>query len=147
MTHYRATSPTGDVIEYDAELPQPEHLTEGWRLEDVSVAEPAPDEEPQPYSGSWLITKLAFRNRFMPDEKVAIELAALDNPAADMQVRALAASLRANQQDIIVAQFIDLMFADTRSGVQALEAYGLIGAGRAAEILDTPPTGSEVFDG
>ena len=35
------------------------------------------------------------------------------------------------------ATFIDLARPDTRSGVQALEAGGVLAAGRAAEILDS----------
>jgi hypothetical protein len=148
MRHYKATNLiTAEVVEYDADLPRPEHLTSDWRLEDVIAVEPSPDDPPPPPPDSVKITKLAFRNRFTQTEKVTIEIAALDNPAADMQTRGLAASLRANQQDIMAAQFIDLMYADTRAGVQALETYGLIGAGRAAEILDTEPTADEVFDG
>lgn len=46
---------------------------------------------------------------------------------------------------LIVASIAVVMFGGP--DLLALEAYGLIGAGRAAEILDTPPTGSEVFDG
>lgn len=93
------------------------------------------------------ITKLAFRNRFTQAEKVAIEIAALDNPAASMQVRAQSAALRASQQDVAVAQFIDLNRADTRAGVHALEAAGLLAAGRAAVILDTAPAENEVWNG
>ncbi len=99
------------------------------------------------YRGSWHITKLAFRQRFTQTEKAGIEIAALDDPAAPMQQRGLAASLRANQQDIQAATYIDLQRADTRSGVMALEQFGLIAAGRAAVILDTVPTEEELYRG
>ena len=89
------------------------------------------------------ITKLAFRNRFTQSEKVAIEIASLDDPAAPMQQRALAAALRTNQADIQAATFIDLNRADTRVGVMSLEQYGLIADGRAEIILDTPPADEE----
>ena len=36
------------------------------------------------------------------------------------------------------ATFIDLDRPDTRAGVQALEAVGILTEGRALEILDTP---------
>ncbi len=91
------------------------------------------------------ITRLAFRNRFAQAEKVAIEIAALDNPAATMAQRAAAAGLRAYNADVNAAQFVDLDRPDTRAGVQALEAFGLIAAGRAFAVLDTPPTASELF--
>ena len=93
------------------------------------------------------ITKLAFRNRFTQTEKVAIEIAALDVPMATLQQRSLAAALRASQQDLSVAQYIDLNRADTRAGVQQLEAVGLLAAGRAAVILDTAPAETEVYRG
>ena len=41
------------------------------------------------------------------------------------------------------ANFIDLANVDTRTGVQALETLGLLDAGRAAIILDTPVTPEE----
>ena len=84
------------------------------------------------------ITVLAFRNRFTQSEKIAIEIAALDNPAAAMPQRAQSAALRANQLDVQAAQFIDFDRADTRGGVEALEAATIIAPGRAAEILDAP---------
>ena len=114
---------------------------------DVYVHSELPDEPSVGYSGDWRITKFAFRSRFTQTEKVTIEIASLDNPSAGMEARSLAAALRSNQQDIMAAQFIDLALPDTRGGVQALETYGLIGAGRAAEILDTPPTESEAWHG
>jgi len=84
------------------------------------------------------ITKLAFRDRFTMAEKVSMEIASLDNPGAAMALRQQAAALRVNLADTAAAVFIDLSHAATRSGVQALEAAGLLGVGRALEILDTP---------
>lgn len=104
-----------------------------------------PEQQPAVYAGPWFITPLAFRNRFTQAEKITIEIAALDDPAAPMPQRQLAAMLRANQLDVTAARFIDLQRPDTRAGVQALETYGLIAAGRAALILDTPPTEMEVY--
>lgn len=82
------------------------------------------------------ITKLAFRNRFTAAEKVALEIAALDNASAGMAARQQAASLRAYMKDMETARFIDLDRTDTRGGVLQLEALGLLAAGRAAQILD-----------
>lgn len=84
------------------------------------------------------ITRLAFRNRFTQAEKVALEIAALDNPAATLAQRQQAAAIRAHLADLAASTFIDLGRDDTRAGVQALEAGGLIGVGRALEILDAP---------
>lgn len=84
------------------------------------------------------ITRLAFRNRFTMAEKVSMEIASLDDPTAAMPLRQQAAALRANLADIAAATYIDLSRADTRAGVQALEAAGLLATGRAVEIMDTP---------
>jgi hypothetical protein len=97
-----------------------------------------------PQRTSTKITVLAFRNRFTQAEKVAIDLSSIDNPAAAMSARQLAASLRVMASDLTVATFVDLDRPDTRAGVQALETYGIIGAGRASIILDTPPTALEM---
>lgn len=148
MSHYRATDQSGNVIEYDAELPQPEHLGPGWMLESVTEASSVPDPEaPVPTPLPIKITKRAFRGRFTQAEKIAIEIAALDDPTAPMQSRAMAAALRANQADVASAEFVDLNFLDTREGVQALEQFGLVAPGRALVILDTPPTEKELFYG
>jgi hypothetical protein len=95
----------------------------------------------------WHITKLAFRERFTQAEKIAIEIASLDDPSAPMQQRALAAGLRSAQADQRDAAFIDLKNPSTVAGVQQLEAFGLIAAGRANEILNTLPTAEERFYG
>lgn len=93
------------------------------------------------------LTGLAFRNRFTRAEKIAIELAALDDPAATLAHRQQAAALRADLKDQERATYIDLDRTDTREGVQALEAAGLIGAGRALEILDAPVQPHERYRG
>ena len=113
------------------------------------VQEEVVQPEPQPpvYSGSWRITKFAFRARFAYDEKIAIELAGLDNPNGNQQARGRSAALRVYQQDIVVATFVDLKRPDVRAGVQSLEDAGLLAPGRAAVILDTPPIEDEVWNG
>jgi len=90
------------------------------------------------------ITHLAFRARFTAEEKLAIELASLDDPTATMDVRSKAAQVRAYQKDIDAAEFINLAFPETIAGVQQLETAGLLVAGRAAEILQTPVVLSEL---
>ena len=84
------------------------------------------------------ITRLAFRNRFSQAEKVMLELAGLDDPAAPMPQRQQAAAIRVHLADVAASTFVDLGRADTRAGVQALEAGGLLAAGRALQILDAP---------
>lgn len=70
------------------------------------------------------ITKLAFLNRMTADERIAIRAAAAQSPAIHDYMAMLDA-----------AQDVDLTDPRTIGGVQALEAAGLIGEGRAAVIL------------
>ncbi len=105
----------------------------------------AGDEFTAPAASPRHITVLAFRNRFTQSEKIAIEIAALDNPAAAMPQRAQSAALRANQLDVQAANYIDLDRTDTRAGVQVLEAATILAAGRALEILDAPIAAHEEY--
>ena len=118
-----------------------------FNTHDHVIAPPAPPVEVPLPPKPWHITKLAFRRRYTEAEKVGIELAALDNIAAPMATRQASAALRAYMKDLETATFIDLDRPDTRAGVQQLEAMGLIAQGRAAQILDTPPTETEVWNG
>lgn len=125
---------------------QPTEL-DGFTFDLYDHNEVDPEAPLMPAAPARHITKLAFRNRFTQAEKVAIEIAALDVPAATLQQRSLAAALRASQQDVAVAQYVDLNRTDTRAGVEQLEAVGLLAAGRAAVILDTEPADAEVYRG
>lgn len=89
------------------------------------------------------ITRLAFRNRFAQSEKVMLELASQHDPAAPLPARQQAAALRAYLADMAAAAYIDLCQADTRAGVQFLEAAAVLVPGRAREILDTPVLSEE----
>lgn len=89
------------------------------------------------------LTRLAFRNRFTQAEKVALEIAALDDASASMIQRQQSAALRARLADLAASTFVDLGHADTRAGVQSLEDSGLLAAGRAVEILDSPVLAAE----
>lgn len=70
------------------------------------------------------VTRLAFLNRFTADERIGIRTAAAQSPAVHDYMAMLDA-----------AQDVDLTDPRTIGGVQALEGAGLIGEGRAAEIL------------
>jgi hypothetical protein len=94
------------------------------------------------------LTVLAFRNRFTRAEKIRIELAAIDNPAADVDARARAAVVRVGQADLAAATYVDVDRADTREDVQAFEAMDLLDApGRALAILDYPIQAHERYTG
>lgn len=114
---------------------------------ELAYFEPPAIEEPPIVSEPRRITNLAFRNRFTTAEKIALELAAADDPAAPLNERQMAAALRANMKDADAAKFIDLDRADTRAGVLQLEQLGLIAEGRANVILDAAITDMERYDG
>lgn len=90
---------------------------DGW-------TEPEPPAAPPRH-----ITRLAFLQRFDDSEAVAIDL-------ASMGATPQAAGMRRYMQLVNAATYIDLDRPDTRAGVIALEAAGLLAAGRALEILD-----------
>ena len=103
-----------------------------WRLAaEQAGAEPVADMR---------ITRLAFLDRFTDAEAVAIDLASL---GATVQ----AAGLRRYLHKVNSAQHIDLARADLQAGVQALEAAGLLAAGRAEQILTAPITDIERYKG
>ena len=94
------------------------HMTpDGWRY-GVYTVEPVLDMR---------ITGLAFKNRMTAEERKAIRRAA----ATDEDV-----------QDFVdlanSATHIDLSLQQTIDSVNALEQFGLIAEGRAAEILSPP---------
>lgn len=86
------------------------------------------------------ITQLAFINRFSDSEAIAIDLA---SQGATVQ----AAAMRRYQAKVNAASYIDLDRPDTRAGVQALEAAGLLAPGRALTILDAEVQEQELYRG
>ena len=119
-------------------LDQPEehNIGIGWswsQNEGFSVPLPEPvQSQPLPTK----ITQLAFISRFTDAEAIALDLASI---GATVE----AASIRRYMQKVNAATFIDLSRADTISGVNQLEAVGLIGPGRAEVILTAPITDLE----
>lgn len=84
------------------------------------IVRPVPTSLPGPR----VITKFAFLKRFTGDERKAINAAAKVDPDVEDFKMLLDA-----------AQEVDLKHEDTIAGVNALEAGGLLAAGRAAVIL------------
>lgn len=85
---------------------------------------------------SMKVTRLAFKQRFTTAERLAIRAAAATNP------------LVFDFQDLVdSATYIDLARQDTKEAVNALEQLGLIGAGRAIEILSPPVNEEERWRG
>ena len=111
-----------EIVVYDETLLGKRHNAQTGEFEAV---------EPVPVPELRQITRLAFLDRFTDAEAVAIDL-------ASMGATVEAASVRRYLSKVNAATFIDLDRADTRAGVQALEAGGLLGEGRALEIMDAP---------
>jgi hypothetical protein len=82
------------------------------------------------------VTRLAFRNRFTTNEKIALYTAAESN-----------VQLKVYLDDVNAATYIDLTLPETIAGVQLLEAAGIIGSGRANEILTSPISDTEQYKG
>ena len=82
------------------------------------------------------ITKLAFKQRMTQAERIAIRVAAKNNPVVY------------DFQDLMdSATFIDLSRQDTIDGITAMESAGLLAEGRASEILTAPIDDLERFRG
>lgn len=90
---------------------------------------------PQKQIAEPTLTRLAFRRRFTQEELVTIELAKIDDPAATLEQRTIAAHLRVFDKMLSEADYIDVNDPTTQAGVQALEAWGFIAQGRAQQIL------------
>lgn len=71
-----------------------------------------------------VLSKVAYLKRFTQTERINIRAAAAVNPVVDDYVQLLN-----------LTNEVDLDAPDTVGGVNALEAAGLLSAGRAAEIL------------
>ena len=109
-----------------------EHYSGKWRLVDVE-----PPSAPEPVQQRH-VSVLAFRRRFAPAERAALEWAAVDRADQPNSQRQQAAALRASLADQAAAEFIDLDDPDTIAGVEMLEAMGLLATGRAEQIIATP---------
>ena len=130
MAHYKATNrETSEVVEYDADVPQPEHLSPPWVCERVEVIEASIDAGNSPsltiYGGRRTISKLDFLRLFNPKERITIRLAATQSPEIQDYLYMLE-----------LAEEIHLDDVETQTGVKSLEAAGVLATGRSAEILN-----------
>ena len=98
-----------------------------WNAE-TQAFEPGPPPE---LPTGRLVSNKAFLSRFTDDE-------AIDIDQASMGATREAATVRRYLSKVNAAQRIDLADDETRTGVHALEAAGLLQPGRALVILDAP---------
>lgn len=134
-----------NVIVAPADWPEGRDITDvvprpgiGWRENANGGFDPPPEHAPEIPDTRRLVTQRAFRGRIAIAELVGIEIASLDDPAAPMEQRQQAATLRVLLETLKSAQFVDLDFIDTRLGLQTIGQFGLLSAQRVAEILDAP---------
>ena len=104
-----------------------ENVQGAWRVADVQHQAAPPLE-------SRRLSVLAFRRRFTPTERAAIEWAAVDRADQPDAQRQQAATLA----DQAAATFIDLEDPNTVDGVQGLESAAILAPGRALEIINAP---------
>lgn len=91
-----------------------------WGLPDP---EPELPPEPEPVAPA-VMSKIGFLARFTPEELVGIYTAAKTVVQLEVYI-----------DKIRMAEEVDLTFPETVEGVNALESFGLLAPGRAAEIL------------
>lgn len=84
------------------------------------------------------ITPKSFLSRFTVDEFVAIELASIDDPQAEISQRQLSAQIRLYLMKINSARYIDLNSDETVDGINSLIQHGFITSTRAYEVLNNP---------
>jgi hypothetical protein len=129
MPTFRATDQNGNVTEYVADVPKPEHLGDGWRLEEVVTVAPTPVDpvvtDSRKYGGRRILSKLEFLELFTAEERIAIR-----------QARGSSAALDDYLYLMELAQDVDLDNPKTQNGLIMLEQAGILASGRAQEILN-----------
>lgn len=91
------------------------------------------------------ITVYAMRQRFTVPEKIAIEYSSADKHDDTIEGRQFSALLRVMLSDLATASFVDLGNPSVIDMVNLLEQRGLIGTGRAVEILNNPIQSHELI--
>lgn len=135
MTNFRAThKQTAEVVEYDAPMPLSEHLTDDWRLEEVAEAYVAPADPDAPvdtrmFAGRRRLTKLEFV-ALLGNDFTSILAAA--KSSVDVEAFVMLVTLATPDPDGTSINLDD----PRMQALHQLEIAGVIGAGRAQEILN-----------
>jgi hypothetical protein len=127
------TKPDNPTILISVEDPVPE----GYTVE-AQTANPNYLTDIVAALGGRRLTKLAFRNRFTTAEKIALEMAQLDDPAGTPQQRQISATLRVILKDLDNSVYIDLDRVETIQGINFLVSIGIISSERGTQILTNP---------
>jgi hypothetical protein len=135
VPNFRATSrQTGGVVEYAQALPYQEHLSDSWTLEEVADAYVAAQDPEAPvdtrmFAGRRRLTKLEFV-ALLGNDFTSILAAA--KSSVDVEAFVMLVTLATPDPD---GTSIDL--DDPRmQALHQLEIAGVLGAGRAQEILN-----------
>lgn len=105
----------------------------GYAYNGSDFIAPEPQQEPIVNYGT-IVSKLAFRRRMTQNERIA-----LDNYESNQNLTAEhKAILKTFTTDFQLAMEIDLADPDLAQGLGFLELLGLLGEGRATEILTAP---------
>ena len=110
------------ITSFDADL-----IGQRWNPEAQAFEPAPPPAEPTVRN----VSRKAFLSRFTDAEAIDIDLASIGATRE-------AAAVRRYLSKVNAAQHIELADDETRTGVQALEAAGLLQPGRALVILDAP---------
>lgn len=132
MSLFRAThNQTGQVVEYEDAAPLPIHLTEDWRLEEIGEAFVAPDApvDTRMFGGRRRLTKLEFV-QLLGDDFVSILSAA--KQSVEIEAFVMLVTLATPDPDGCSINLDD----PRMQALHQLEAAGVLGAGRASEILN-----------
>lgn len=113
---------TGNIILADAEFVESNHSGDYTLLPDL----PKPANPP-------ILSAYRFKRRFTQSERVAIRKAAATSPAIYDYMDMLDTAPSVNLTDTL-----------TQDGIKSMAMMGLLTAGRAAEILDTPVSDEEM---
>lgn len=89
----------------------------------------------------------AFRERLGNTVKVKIEMASLDNPAAPLEQRMLAAKLRVMKEDTANSSHIDLGRTDLKAGLLELKAVGIMTDADIDRVYAPPFRDDELWHG
>lgn len=126
-----------DVILADADFMAANYAAGTYEL--AAQQDSAPVEDPS----AWFISRDKFNARLTPAEAVAIEFAQLDDPAATMQARQLAAAIRVAEKQ--KAQVIHLNLtpdsndrARILAGLTLGKTAGIFTDARIAELMVKP---------
>ncbi len=135
MPNFRATyKPTGQVVEYIEPMPLPEHLTDDWRLEEVSEAYVAPPDSGAPidnrmFGGRRQLTKLEFVALLGADFTAILSAA---KQSVDVEAFVIMVTLATPDANGYAIELDDPRMV----ALHQLEQAGVLGAGRAQEILN-----------